>query len=362
MAKQNCFTKIAVSLALAASAVMVSPQVSAAQTVAAAPAVKSKAKATSTPTRAKSNVPKKRAYSAANARARRAQLARARAEARARELRELQTPRFTVDEFGREVPDVRAEAAIIYNPETGEILWENHSKEQRSIASITKVMTALVFLDSGAPLNQMVTVQRSDVSRASTTYLRNGFTLTAEDLLNLLLVGSDNAAARALARISPMGYDGFIESMNLRARQLGLESTTYADPSGLMAENLSSAYDQARLIAFAAADERLGAIMRKTSYSTQVGKRMITANSTNQIVRTGDIDVVGGKTGFINRSGYCLATLLRLPSTGQQVAVVVLGAKTNASRFWETRHLFNWMSSRTKALFEGDFQQQQQQE
>ena len=362
MAKLNCFTKIAVSLAFAASAVMVSPQVSAAQTVAAAPAAKSSARGTKTPARATTKTPKKKAYSAANARARRARLARARAEARARELRELQTPRFTVDEYGREVPDVRAEAAVIYDPESGEVLWENHSNEPRSIASITKVMTALVFLDSGAHLDQMVTVQRSDVSRASTTYLRNGFKLTAEDLLNLLLVGSDNAAARALARISPMGYDGFIESMNLRARQLGLESTTYADPSGLLAENVSSAYDQARLIAFAAADERLGGIMRKTSYTTHVGKRMITANSTNQIVRNGDIDVIGGKTGFISRSGYCLATLLRLPQSGKQVAFVVLGAKSNQSRFWETRHLFNWMATRTKALLEGDFQQQQQEE
>ena len=204
----------------------------------------------------------------------------------------------------------------------------------------------------------MVTVQRSDVSRASTTYLRNGFKLTAEDLLNLLLVGSDNAAARALARISPMGYDGFIESMNNRAKHLGLESTVYADPSGLLAENMSSAYDQARLIATAASNETVGAIMRKSSYTMNVGKRQITANSTNQIVRSGDIDVVGGKTGFISRSGYCLATLLRLPQSGQQVAFVVLGAKSNASRFWETRHLFNWMSTRTKALLEGDFQQQ----
>ena len=81
------------------------------------------------------------------------------------------------------------------------------------------------------------------------------------------------------------------------------------------------------------------------------------ANSTNQIVRSGDIDVVGGKTGFISSSGYCLATLLRLPQSGQQVAFVVLGAKSNASRFWETRHLFNWMATRTKALLEGDFQQ-----
>ncbi|MBM3808296.1 MAG: D-alanyl-D-alanine carboxypeptidase [Acidimicrobiia bacterium] len=306
--------------------------------------------------------PKKQAYSSATARARRAELARARAAARARELKELQTPRFTVDEFGREVPDVRAEAAIIYNPETGEVLWENHSNDQRSIASITKVMTALVFLESATPLSTLVTVQRSDVARASTTYLRNGFKLTAEDLLNLLLVGSDNAAARALARVSVMGYTAFMQRMNDKAKELGLDSTTYADPSGLLADNVSSAYDQARLIAFAAADERLGAIMRKSSYSTTVGRRAITANNTNHMIRSGDIDVVGGKTGFISRSGYCLATLLRLPQSGQQVVFVVLGAKSNASRFWETRHLFNWMATRTRALLDGEFHQPQQQQ
>jgi D-alanyl-D-alanine endopeptidase (penicillin-binding protein 7) len=356
MAKPHRFTKIAVSLVIVASALVFAPAASIAQTVAAAPKTASKtpARATASKTTAK----KKTAYSPITARARRTQLARARATVRARELKDVQTPRFRVDEFGREVPDVRAEAAIIYNPETGEVLWENHSKDQRSMASITKVMTAVVFLESNTPLSTMVTVQRSDVAHASTTYLRNGFQLPAEDLLNLLLVGSDNAAARALARSSVIGYDAFIERMNSKAKELGLESTVYADPSGLLSENMSSAYDLARLIAYAAADERVGAIMRKSQFSTQVGKRTITAHSTNQIVRSGDIDVVGGKTGFISRSGYCLATLLRLPQSGQQVAFVVLGAKTNASRFWETRHLFNWMTTRTKALLEGDFQQQ----
>ena len=351
----NRYTKIAVSLATAVTMLAAVPTPSTAQT---------KTSAQKTPARAaaKTSTAKKKVYSATTARARRASLARARAAVRARELKELQTPRFRVDEFGREVPDVRAEAAIIYNPETGEVLWENHSKDQRSIASITKVMTALVFLESNTPLSTLVTVQRSDVSHASTTYLRNGFKLTADDLLNLMLVGSDNAAARALARASYLGYDAFIQRMTDKAKELGLESTVYADPSGLLAENMSSAYDQARLIAYAAGDERVGAIMRKTSFTTSVGKRVISANSTNQIVRSGDIDVVGGKTGFIGRSGYCLATLLKLPQSGQQVAFVVLGAKTNASRFWETRHLFNWMATRTKALLEGDFQQPQQQD
>ncbi len=357
MAKLTRVAKLAVSLAIAAVAMVVAPvQASAAKAQATSkqtkPAVKAPARSTA----------KKTTYSATSARTRRARLASARAAARARELRDMQTPRFRVDEFGREVPDVRAAAAIIYDPTTGEVLWEDHAQDQRSMASITKVMTALVFLESGAPMTTPVTVQRSDVSRASTTYLRTGFKLTADDLLNLLLVGSDNAAARALARISPYGSEGFIAKMNEKASELGLFNTRYADPSGLLAENVSSAYDLARLIAHAAADERVGGIMRQTSYTTHSGKTAITARSTNQIVRSGDIDVVGGKTGFISRSGYCLATLLRLPQTGQQVAVVVLGAKSNASRFWETRHLFNWMSTRTKTVLDGDAQHPQEQE
>jgi len=286
----------------------------------------------------------------AAARARRARLARARAAARAREAREAQTPRFRVDESGQEVPDVRAEAAIIYNPATREVLWSSNAETERSIASITKVMTALVVYDSQMSLDERVTVVRSDVARASTTYLRAGYKVTVEDLLNLLLVGSDNAAARALARVSPHGSQGFIDRMNEKARDLGLVSTHYADPSGLLADNVSSAYDMAQLIAYAAADERIGSVMRKASYTTSSGKGVITARSTNQLVKSGDVDVRGGKTGFISRAGYCMASLLRLPDTGQQVAVVVLGAKSSASRFWETRHLFNWLASRAHAL------------
>ena len=360
MPKPDRFTNIVVCLTLVAATYVVAPAPAFAQSGARAAAAAPRA--TKTPARATSGKKKKPAYSATTAHNRRAQLARARATARSRELREVQTPRFRVDQFGREVPDVRAEAAIIYNPVTGEVLWEDHAQDQRSIASITKVMTALVFLESGAALSTPVIVQKSDVSHASTTYLRTGFQLTADELLNLLLVGSDNAAARALARISPFGSDGFIEKMNEKAKSLGLDNTRYADPSGLMAENVSSAFDLARLISYASADERVTGIMRKSSYTTHIGNRVISANSTNQLVKTGDIDVLAGKTGFIGRSGYCLATLLRLPQSGQQVAVVVLGAKSNASRFWETRHLFNWMSTRTKALLEGEFQNQSAQQ
>jgi D-alanyl-D-alanine endopeptidase (penicillin-binding protein 7) len=139
--------------------------------------------------------------------------------------------------------------------------------------------------------------------------------------------------------------------MNEKAAELGLTMTHYADPSGLLSANVSSAYDMARLIAFVGQDERIAGVMRKANHSIQVGRRTINIHSTNQLVMKGDVDVLGGKTGFIRAAGYCLATLLRLPQGGPQVAVVVLGARSNAGRFWETRHLFNWFSSKAQDLF-----------
>ena len=296
---------------------------------------------------------KKPAYSAKSARARRAALAKARAAAAAKALAEAQQPRFKFDDSGALVPDIRAEAAIIYNPVTGQVLWESHSQDPRSIASITKVMTAAVLLENNPDLTERVVVQRSDVSRASTTYLRAGDSITKEDLLHLLLIASDNAAARALARTSPLGAQGFIARMNAKAEELGLSNTTYSEPSGLLATNVSSAYDMARLITYVSGDARIAGVMQKQAYTATAGRRKIDIRSTNHLVREGEIDVTAGKTGFISKAGYCLATLLRLPKTGQQVAVVVLGAKSSAGRFWETRHLFNWLSTKANEILGG---------
>jgi D-alanyl-D-alanine endopeptidase (penicillin-binding protein 7) len=264
-------------------------------------------------------------------------------------LREAQEPRFKLDPSGALVPDIRAEAAIIYDSATGNVLWESNSKDQRSIASITKVMTAAVFLENSPDLSDKVAIERADVRAASTTYLRAGYTVTKGDLLHLLLIASDNAAARALARVSTHGSAGFIDRMNEKAKELGLTNTHYEDPSGLLSSNVSSAYDMARLITFVSSDERIGGIMRKQNYTVTAGRRVINIHSTNQLVMRGDVDVQAGKTGFIRNAGYCLATLLRLPQ-GPQVAVVVLGAKSNAGRFWETRHLFNWFSTKAQDL------------
>ncbi len=150
---------------------------------------------------------KRTSYSSRRASARRMRVARARAAAYARAMVELQTPRFKPGLNGDLVPDIRAEAAIIYNPVTHEILWEENAQNSRSIASITKVMTAVVFLEHASDLGTPIQILPVDTRAASTTYLRSRDQVTPNDLLNLLLIGSDNAAARALARVSPFGYD-----------------------------------------------------------------------------------------------------------------------------------------------------------
>jgi D-alanyl-D-alanine endopeptidase (penicillin-binding protein 7) len=320
------------------------PELSAAQTAAKKPAATKKSTATKT------------TYSAKQARARRAARARARAAAAQRAaaaLKEAQQPRFKFDDSGALVPDPRAEAAIIYNPQTGKVLWESHAQDQRSIASITKVMTAVVFLEDSPDLSQTVTVQRADMRGASTTYLKAGDKVTKEDLLHLMLIASDNAASRVLARSSSYGAEGFVARMNQKAIDLGLTSTKYADTSGLLAANVSSAYDMAKLITYVSTVPQISDVMQKQEYTATAGRRQVNIHSTNQLVRQGDVDVQAGKTGFITKAGYCLATLLKLPQGGPQVAVVVLGAKSNAGRFWETRHLFNWLSSKAQDLIGG---------
>ena len=266
------------------------------------------------------------------------------------------TPRFKTDSSGELVPDIRAAAAILLDPTTGAVLWQENAQEKRSIASITKVMTAVVFLEDQPDLSQDVTVERGDTYAASTTYLRanerdHARQSLAPDAHRL----GQRRGARACASLARR--DGDVHRADeFKAKELGLESTSFTDPSGLQAENVSSAYDLSRLITYASSDDRIAPIMRTAEYTVATNRRTINIHNTNRLVMDGDVTVMAGKTGFISKAGHCLATLLRMPS-GNQVAVVVLGANSNPGRFWETRHLFNWLSQRTSDLLRKDQQQ-----
>lgn len=289
--------------------------------------------------------------SLAVARARAATAERARLAAQARQAQAASKPEFKRDLLGNLVPDIRAAAAIVLDPQTLRVLWEENSHEERSIASLTKLMTAVTFIADNPDLSRRVVVTRADMRNASVTYLQANETISLDDLLHLMLIASDNAAARVLARTSDGGTDAFIGRMNGMASHLRLVTTHYTDPSGLDSNNVSSAYDLSQLVAFAASDERLGPIMRTAEYEAHPSFGPVTVHSTNRLLGT-DVDVRAGKTGFISKAGYCLATLLQIPQ-GSQVAVVVLGAANSATRFWDARHLFNWVVSSAQGIFGG---------
>ena len=243
---------------------------------------------------------------------------------------------------------MRAQAAIILDPVSGETLWERHSRDVRPIASITKVMTVLLFLEQQPDLARQVVISRRDVRRASTTYLRRGERVTLRDLVHLALVASDNAAARALARVSPWGTKRFIERMNAKASELELRQTQFTDPSGLDEGNVSSAYDVARLITEASERPQLSQIIQKRSYRIRTSRRARTIRSTNKLLGT-RVDVMAGKTGYIDLAGYCLATLVQLDDE-RAVSIVVLGARSDSGRFVEARRLLDWLSTQASVL------------
>ncbi len=245
---------------------------------------------------------------------------------------------------------LRAEAAIVYNPETHEILWEIDAQQKRPIASITKVMTALVVLDQQIDLARDVVVSARDVRRASTTYLRRRERVTIDNLMHLALVGSDNAAARVLARASGLGTKEFVQTMNVKAEELGLQDTQFVDPSGLHEDNLSTPYDVARLIAAASREPVIARIMRNRTYRLRTNRRGLTIRNTNRLLR-GNYSIRAGKTGYIDEAGYCLATVVKLPGK-DPLAVVVLGAGSNSGRFREVRRLVDWVSTKGQSLLE----------
>lgn len=258
-------------------------------------------------------------------------------------------PRFR-DVDGLRRPRIRAAAALLYNPRTDEVLWADRGLDQRPIASITKVMTALVLLDQEPELARDVVVSRRDVRRASTTHLVRGERVTLDALLHLALIASDNAAARILARASGWGTRLFVERMNRKAAELGLRGTRFVEPSGLDERNVSTPYDVARLIAAAGEVPALSRIMRKWTHRLRTDRRRVNIRNTNRLLRSRHV-IQGGKTGFINEAGYCLTALVELPGA-DPVALVVLGARSNAGRFREARRLIEWLSTTGRVLLE----------
>ena len=226
---------------------------------------------------------------------------------------------------------VYARNAILVDPATGEVLFEKNSDSPVPIASLTKLMTALVFLEQKPQLEREVEVTLPELDGGGHTQLRNGERVALGDLLHMSLMSSDNVATRVLARESGLPATEFVARMNRKAVELGLAGTRFVEFTGLDERNVSTASDVARLLHAAAHEPLIQEITTTRQYQFATGRRVHDVHTTNRLLYSSRYEVLGGKTGFILEAGYCFATWIR--TQGRDVIAVVLGAPTNATRF-----------------------------
>lgn len=237
------------------------------------------------------------------------------------------------------------ESAILLDSATGERLYEQSSDRISSVASITKLATALVFIQSGIDLDKIYEVDRSDLVSGGRIYLSAGEKVKARDLLHLTLVGSANSAARALASATGYTEEEFAKRMNSLASGLGLAETRFVDPAGLWANNVSTAGELAVLVKEALKHPEISQALLTQEYKFKtLDGRSIRVVNTDRLLsnfpRSG-IELAGGKTGYTKSAGYCFAGKFT-DKEGNSVISVVLGGQDFNSRFSQTEKMVNW--------------------
>ncbi len=237
---------------------------------------------------------------------------------------------------------ITAPGAIVMDVKTGEVLFEKNSHQPMPIASLTKLMSALVFLENSPDLNQAVVIQKEDYRPGSTVGLYNGEKVTRRDLFFSSLAASSNNATMALAHSTGLSEADFVKKMNSRAKLLGLKNTHFTEPTGLDSGNVSSAYDIARLASYALLDPNIKEAVTTTDYRFRVSNtgRLQKVGNTNKLLKS-FLHITGGKTGFTEAAGYCLVSRV-VNDQGDEIMVVVLGSASETSRFQEVKGLAWW--------------------
>ncbi|MBI1943413.1 MAG: D-alanyl-D-alanine endopeptidase [Betaproteobacteria bacterium] len=254
---------------------------------------------------------------------------------------------------GPKKPDpvfLRSAVALVQDAASGEMLIAKNQGAVLPIASITKLMTAIVMLDAKLDLEQRVAISGADYDQVKGTRsrLRAGSMLTRDELLLLALMASENRAAAALARTYPGGTGAFVDAMNARARELGMDDTRFVDPTGLDPRNVSSARDLARLIAAAYEYPLIRDHSTRSSATVRAfGGRPIGFHNTNGLVRSAQWDIGLSKTGYISEAGRGLVMRVRMAS--RELIVVLLDSWGRLSRIGDANRIKKWLETHAAA-------------
>ena len=249
-------------------------------------------------------------------------------------------------------PSVTARAALVMDANTGEVLYSKNSNTALPIASITKLMTAVVIADARLNMDETITLQSIDFAGAggknSSSTLRVGDKLNRAEALLFALMKSENPAAAALARTFPGGRSAFIAKMNAKAQALGMNSTKFVESTGLHPANVASARDLGILVNASSQYGLIRQFSTTPSYDFNLGYRVLKSNNTNALVRNGGWNINISKTGFINEAGRCV--VMHTTLNNRPVAVVLLGSSTSQARSNDAIRLMNWSMNLPKSL------------
>ena len=239
--------------------------------------------------------------------------------------------------------DLKSSVALVIDQDTHQVLFSKNPQAVLPIASITKLMTALVVTEAGLPLDEVLTISQDDVDteKGSRSRLTVGTQLTRGEMLLLALMSSENRAAHALGRHYPGGMDAFVAAMNAKAQLLGMSGTRYVEPTGLSSQNRSSANDLVRLVDAAYAHQIIRELSTSREAQVDVGKRQLQFRSTNGLVRSPEWDIGLQKTGYISEAGRCLVMQAQL--AGRKLIMVLLDSAGRYSRIGDAERIRKWL-------------------
>jgi len=249
----------------------------------------------------------------------------------------------TLEHSDRPLPNLASSSFLVVDQETGEVLLSHNTDAVVPIASLSKLMTALITVHAGLPLDEVIEVTEDDVDtiKGTGSRLRVGTKLSREDLLKLALMASENRAAHALGRSYPGGLSAFVAAMNAKARELNMNGTHFIEPTGLSSSNVSTAEDLAKLVRAAHTYPLIREYTTLASYEVNVRGRRTKFVNTNALVRAGEWDIGLSKTGYISEAGRCLVMQAKLAA--RNVIIVLLDSVGKYTRIADATRIRAWL-------------------
>lgn len=242
-------------------------------------------------------------------------------------------------------PKLKSSSVLVIDQRDSSILYSRNSDVPMPIASITKLMTALVVMEAKQPLDAQIQITAADrdLAKGGFSRLAVGTTLTRGDLMHLALMSSENRAAHALANNYPGGMPAMVAAMNAKAATLGMTHSHFVDPTGLSSQNVASPADLSKLVIAASHNPRIREYSTDKSYAVKVHRRMVQFRNTDNLVANPTWNIIVQKTGYINEAGKCL--VMAAVIEGRSVVIVLLDSYGKYTRVADAKRIKTWMES-----------------